>query len=585
MGIPTPTYYDQLLLTKCKLLLQAALANPKRRGGTFSYEEFVVGLDERDEGTIRTFEILLQETAVRRPRKVTSSTAANSSNRASGSGSASTIDPSTGQRRRRTIIPPATGSRLRRLSVSLDDSSDNTDSSSEDDREPEREGYEVAGSTRAEALGRIIQNLTGGADAGDGTRQSRPRAVQNAWMRDFEPMSLGRIEARHAPAARAGDATTTRPVGIPIDRTVTTTTTTSTGGAGGALTPSERLREHERGALFGFEAPVPSFSELLNNIAHFDLPPRSHSSPDPNAVVISSSSELPTFQELWNVVTDRDEERYPSESINSFDSFLHCLNSTSAVSSSNPLSAIDMNGLLAELTLRDVTIPIRVRNAVARRRTSASPLLEGIWRIQAGPAEPYVDDGSEPVPTIIAGNTFSDFARRRRALTREREEQGALTGGGGVVAGESGSIGMVAEASTASSSNLETPHSSTSPATSEAPSPAATCPAAAVTTASASTSGRPLTSADRAIAAMRQRREIAPLRPSNNSRNSAPSNPAQSRENLSGSNEDPSRDSQAEAWIRRELEFQMGLRGDRDAASAQAHARMMSAGTDSEQRQ
>jgi len=60
MGIPTPTYYDQLFLTKSKLLLQAALNSHKRKGGPTSFEEFVVGLDDKDENTIRTFEILLQ---------------------------------------------------------------------------------------------------------------------------------------------------------------------------------------------------------------------------------------------------------------------------------------------------------------------------------------------------------------------------------------------------------------------------------------------------------------------------------------------------------------------------------------------
>ncbi|GAA5984416.1 hypothetical protein JCM11641_000129 [Rhodosporidiobolus odoratus] len=46
MGIPSPAAYDALFLEKCKLLLQAAFANPSRRGTQLSYHEFVDALDE-----------------------------------------------------------------------------------------------------------------------------------------------------------------------------------------------------------------------------------------------------------------------------------------------------------------------------------------------------------------------------------------------------------------------------------------------------------------------------------------------------------------------------------------------------------
>lgn len=59
MGILTPQAYDQLFLEKCKLLLQSALNNSRRRGPDISYEEFVEGLDIRDEGSLRVFEVLL----------------------------------------------------------------------------------------------------------------------------------------------------------------------------------------------------------------------------------------------------------------------------------------------------------------------------------------------------------------------------------------------------------------------------------------------------------------------------------------------------------------------------------------------
>ncbi|GAA5981937.1 hypothetical protein JCM5350_006571 [Sporobolomyces pararoseus] len=487
MGIPTPTYYDQLLLTKCKLLLQAALANPKRKGGSYSWEEFVTGLDERDEGTIRTFEVLLQETAVRRPRKTTTNEADSNS-----------------RRRPRTVNPVST--RLRQhfeqttgIALGESDTSDSSDSDSEGPR------FEVS---------REVDRLLGIPD---------------------------------------------RPVGIPIDRTITTTTTSSSGGGITRQDPSQRLRDHERGSLFGFDEPAPSFSELLNNIAAvanenetdflsrrttdvLNQSSQPHISPViPRATTTSTSSsssysELPTFQELWEVLNENNEEqeggggslRFPSESINSFDSFLNRLNSTSSISSTNPLTSRDMNGLLAELTLRDVSIPIRVRNVISRRRgqppssvrrrttpsqqqvrsregrEEESPLMEGIWRIRAGPPP--------------ESSSFSEFARRRRAFTREREEEGAVPP---PIANSSSS------SSTISNSNNETPVTSTTPATSQAPSPVSTCPLPPPTV----TSDRPLTSADRAIAAIRQQREIAPLRSSTSTTTTTTGGTNESRNN------------------------------------------------------
>ncbi|GAA5969355.1 hypothetical protein JCM3765_001277 [Sporobolomyces pararoseus] len=494
MGIPTPTYYDQLLLTKCKLLLQAALANPKRKGGSYSWEEFVTGLDERDEGTIRTFEVLLQETAVRRPRKTTTTTTNEVAQVGGGN-----------RRRGRTVIPVASRLNQRHFAASTIEESD--DSSNSSDSDPP---FEVS-----QDLERFL-----------GVPPPRERVPEN------------------------------RPVGIPIDRTITTTTTTSSGGGAGipsTTDPSQRLREHERGSLFGFDEPSPSFSELLNNIAavanenetdFLSRSSRSHLSPiiprqeEEEAETTPAegeedhyNSELPTFQELWQVVVTENEQqqqgpaaRFPSESINSFDSFLNRLNSTLSNNNINPLTSGDMNGLLAELTLRDVSIPIRIRNAISRRRgggssslrrritehlqggqriqtrdggdESSSPLMEGIWRIQAGPAQVVVGSSSS---SEGVRNTFSEFARRRRAITREREEEG----GGGAIAGT---------ATTSSSSNNETPTSSTTPVTSQAPSPISTCPPPHPPLAPLSTTmDRPLTSADRAIAAIRQQREIAPL--------------------------------------------------------------------------
>lgn len=351
---------------------------------------------------------------------------------------------------------------------------------------------------------------------------------------------IARAEARLYAAAAAG-----RAAGIPIDRTITTTTTSSAApgsGRGGdeapnGLTPTERLREIERGSLFGFDEPSPSFAELLDNISTGALfrPPLSEptlSSRNPHDPLFPLSSAhaqllfptLPTDQEIWSVVTD-DEEPFPHESISSFESLLDRLNATSAISSSSTsnglLRAIDHWGLLAELTMRDVSIPIRLRNAMSRRRSTGpdsrrerqgadvvrpSPLLEGIWRVNAGGDSPVREEQVEATSGEAEPRTFTEFARRRRALTRERE----LTGGGGGNGGtELSSSSMSTGASTNASTDQATPEASnfvssvTTPATSHAPSPISTCPP--------NPTARPVTSADRAVAAMRRQREIAPL--------------------------------------------------------------------------
>lgn len=59
MGQLSPAAYDALLLEKVKLLLQAAMQNPRRRGPPSTYEAFVEGLDIRDDSSLRAFEVLL----------------------------------------------------------------------------------------------------------------------------------------------------------------------------------------------------------------------------------------------------------------------------------------------------------------------------------------------------------------------------------------------------------------------------------------------------------------------------------------------------------------------------------------------
>lgn len=382
-----------------------------------------------------------------------------------------------------------------------------------------------------------------------------------------------------------------QPVGVPIATTGSLASSSArqlvprpTLGGTGNLTPTERLRETERGALFGFDQPQPSFAQLLNDIGSENPPPNPiapvatvviQAPPSPIATppppAQNSSDSLPTQDELWRIVAHTPR---PVHESGTFAEFVTQLSSSSPHSN---LTSQDMNSLLAELTTRDPTIPIRVQNAVNRRRirdqTSSmleglgngsmneeegqrqigvltrmvlgdglalarqdteeirqmgenlrranpellreseagrgrrtgegeSPLMEGIWRAgfveHVGEGGGGSDDEDPPrrrpnrVSTSETGSstrtTFSEFARRRRALTREREEEG------------SGASTPVVLGS-ALARELDSTSAST-PATSHPASPSSSsCPAPA----------RPLTSADRAIAALRQQRVILPL--------------------------------------------------------------------------
>ncbi|GAA5955121.1 hypothetical protein JCM21900_001617 [Sporobolomyces salmonicolor] len=496
MGIWSPAAFDALFLEKCKLLLEAALRNPRRRGGPTSFEEFVVGLDVHDQSSLRAFEVLLQETTMRRPRKPAASTS-NSTAGSTASPSAST------SRRTRDDEDIVTLLRHRHeplISFPNDSSDDSSDDSVLDLRPPPR------GSSRL------------------------------------------------------------RPTGVPADSHREHGTDDAS--------PSTQLRQREVDDLFGLLEPLPSFSQVLADLSSSTPTSQSSSSSISTAgssfrPASSSSSafpDLPTFEELWTILLD---DPFPSASVTSFSSFLDCLNVTSLFNT--PLRSPDMNALLADLTVRDPAIPIRVRNAVRRRVRaergqrravgSASPaprsifatasddersdldrllrrprpqitaqevspsgqggdepLREGIWR--ASFIE-HLDDGSErEVPIDLArlgteaeaeaeATSFAEFARRRRAATRGREGEG--TNEGMQVDGQ--------EAAVVGTPTITVTDASSTPATSQAASPPpagaadqpGACPSPPDAAAAAAGPARQRTSADIAEALFRSQRRIAPL--------------------------------------------------------------------------
>lgn len=314
-------------------------------------------------------------------------------------------------------------------------------------------------------------------------------------------------------------------------------------GTDDGISPSMRLRQQQLNDLFG-RSPEPStiLQDLLQTPSSIgSLDARSSSRPNASASSFSSSAPLlPTFAELWSILTD---EPFPSSSITSYSSFLDALNRCASVTSatSTPLTAPGMGELLEELAQRDLAFPIRLTNLLQQResarsradgeigagsggsgghwaavmasvgvedastteatharllegeaRGDTSSFLEGIWR--AGFIE-HIDDGGVPAGTDEGGDeasaaTFADFTGRRRAERRRRDEAGGTSSPAGSSSTPAITVTDASSAPTPATTAAHSPPSSSA---------AADCPPARQTSASI------------AEAAFRSQRLIAPL--------------------------------------------------------------------------
>ncbi|GAA5831266.1 hypothetical protein JCM11251_007813 [Rhodosporidiobolus azoricus] len=338
--------------------------------------------------------------------------------------------------------------------------------------------------------------------------------------------------------------------------------------------PSLQLRQQQIDELFGYTDPLPSFSQVLS-----DFSSSSPAASQPaSSVTISSSShspssaDLPTFEELWNILLD---DPFPSSSVTTFASFLSQLNASSF--SPSPLISNTMPALLRELSRRDPAIPIRVRNAIRRRgnpsgsgsgsgtslpsfreflqqdppsegmnayeqqelarlrrelnssfdrfngtanRINIEHGGEGIWHTSF---VEHLEDGSErEVPVDLDDEvevrpalTFVEHARRRRAERRQREEEGA-TASPQALSSTLGSMDVDSLLAATATPSITVTSAST-PATSAAASPPSSSTACPPSSSSASSSAPPhpppppRTSASIAEDHFRRQRRIARL--------------------------------------------------------------------------
>ncbi|GJN87888.1 hypothetical protein Rhopal_000843-T1 [Rhodotorula paludigena] len=482
MGVPSPTAYDALLLEKVKLLLQAAMHNPKRRGPQLEFEDFVVGLDTNDESSRRAFEVLLYETATRRPRKVRRVEASSSTHAAGES-------TSTATRRRRALSPDplglSSGSRLSRFARPniFSDSESETDESDDSARTALTPAWAFAGDA---------QHGAAADEDVSPAMQLRRRELADLFGTDEGPAPFSRVLSGLPSTSAVGEPTFEELWNILLEEPFPSDTITSFPSFLSALNAS-------------------SFSTTTLNCT------------DMRGLLSLLSDRDPAFSiRLTNALRNR--SRSPHRVM---------MTASGPPTSSSLLSLRGWGGRHAS---REDEGEGEGEGEGGDTGTDVSPLREGIWRASfiehlndGTPRETDVSFGDDGLPSAGDGSagaelhaaqasTFSEFARRvrndrRRRLVQPADEQG-----------EPGAspVGMDVDSPAATAAGESTPAitvtDASTPATSAGQSPPAT------TSLSAdgclpSTSGprrhqhpTPRSSASIAEAAFRAQRPIARLR-------------------------------------------------------------------------
>ncbi|GAA5876877.1 hypothetical protein JCM3774_000797 [Rhodotorula dairenensis] len=448
MPVLSAAAYDSILLEKVKLVIQAVLQDPKTPPTTF--EDFVVGFDVAQPLAYKLFDLLIQETTKRRPRKVNVEPAAAVASTSSAS------------------LP--TGRRTRTARAHSPDPIDML-------------------MTRPERTHRLADVVANQEDDEEGGASVPSR--QRRLSYGFESFLVSRVAA----AANADVSPSTRlrqrqleelfgpprPNGDPLpDYLLDLLDHDDDNDDGDDHDNDGVLRTGRRSAQFAPAVPRPS--ALLDGVP------------------------LPTHEELWSMLVD---DQFPDEARSSYFGFRMALNSTPTFAAA-PVRAPSLTDLIDELADRDLAFPIRLSNLLAARSgeddsvrgtgvrtvgddamrgTDAAP-AEGIWR--ASFIE-HLDDGTtREVPVRLGTNAdgsaagpssrrtdgpaFAAFAERRRAERRSRRD-GQAAPETGSITGDAMSLDSPADASSTSGENpLVTVSHASTPATSAAHSPAVAAP-------------------------------------------------------------------------------------------------------------
>lgn len=458
MGILSPAAWDARLLEKMKLLLQSAINNPRRRGPPTTYEDFVEGLDVRDEASLRVVEVLLYETTTRRPpprNTYTDASALPSSSTSAGGASLRRVERSQGLTRRR------------RHSAIIDIAMSDSDSEEEDVQSARRRPIPVLTTSRR---GERSSDVRGGED----------------WARPSGgPLRLDR-SGRDDPS------------------------------------PTLAARQQQIDALFGYIDPLPSFSQVLANISSpsSSTAPDPHlptqqelwsillDDPYPTALITSypsfldrlNATFLPTIPliapDLTSLVSEltRRDPAFPIHIRN----LIHRREGGAGVDvASEPATTVSRSH-----DRFDYAAFRRERQSAGARQNEEA--REGIWRVVEHLDQPDVAGRTAAEQgESEAQLTFSEFARRRRAERRETDTEG---GDAPPVLAYAGAGRMDVDAPDTPTITVT---DASTPATSHAASPT-NCPSPPATS-HVAPPPLPRTSASVAEAHFRAQRPVAPL--------------------------------------------------------------------------
>ncbi|GAA5896962.1 hypothetical protein JCM6882_007317 [Rhodosporidiobolus microsporus] len=503
MGLLSPTAYDALLLEKVKLLLQAALQNPKRHGPPASYEHFVEALDVNDEGSLRVMEVLLYETTTRRPRKLPTS----------GSDPVASSSSSSG-RRARDLPADDSFARTSRRSGQLITFSDSDSDSSDGLTMPIRSRLRPVG-IRAR-----------GDDGASPSLQLRQQQIDELFGYTDPLPSFSQV---------LSDFSSSTPSASQSASTVTVSSHSASD-----LPTFEELWHILLDEPFP-SGTVTSFASFLARLNASSFSPTPLVSTTMPALLRELARRDPAIPiRVRNAIIRRSNAPNGSgnglgsgsgTSLPSFREFLQ----QNPSGDMNPHEVAELARLRRELLAQD--------GGSGGEGSNAAAAEEGIWH--ASFVE-HLEDGSvRETPLEFGGESsgsaaapalsFSEHARRRRAERRQREEEGANPPDSAASTSTAGAAMDVDSSTTGAATPSITITNASTPATSLAPSPPAgasggsICPSPSTASSSSSTSASipapprpPRTSASIAEDHFRRQRPIARL-PSPASRSSSAS--------------------------------------------------------------
>ncbi|GAA6030156.1 hypothetical protein JCM8097_009291 [Rhodosporidiobolus ruineniae] len=512
MGLLSPAAVDTLLLEKLKLLLGAALSNPRRRGPATTYEQFVEALDVRDEASRRVIEVLLFETTTRRPPKpsgdapVASTSTSTSSSRRRGREDGGAFDFSAFRRQQTT-----------RNVLAFSDSDSSEESEFDLALAAESAPRRLRRNRVPEAL---AGRRAGGADERSPASMLHQRQIDElfgyadplpSFSQVVADLSSSQIDSSATPSASSSNT----PAAIPT------------------LTFPEHPTFAELWSIL-IEDEFPSsrittFRSFLDALNSSSFSTTLLVAEDMNALLAELTRRDPAIPiRVRNVIWRRLAGRSPGE-----------------IARANLAAGLDALGRPVARARSPSPVAERwaPRAVEAAAAAAEQPQQEGIWR--ASFVE-HLDDGSEVERPVALGDgagaeegqprdalSFFEFSRRRRADRRVAEEEG---GAGEPSGSGSGSGAMDVDSPAASGSGndgVDTPaitvtDTNTTPATSvqglSPPSTANDCPSPPLPSASSAPLPPPRTSASIAEEHFRAQRRIARL-PSPSSASSASTAP------------------------------------------------------------